>query len=138
MQIKLSDIYSVMSSTPSSPVSAIGELMSLRPNPSPQVSYWFGKMVRLFTDEFADINLARSGIIEQLGAKDKDGNTQIQNSDTEGIASYVEQLNAVLEEKADLPLRKIKVSELGDEFPITIELQARFYFMIDGEEEPAA
>jgi len=95
-------------------------------------------MVRLFTDEFADINLARSGIIEQLGTKNKDGNTQILDSDTEGIASYVEQFNAVLEEKADLPLRKIKVSELGDEFPITIELQARFYFMIDGEEEPAA
>ena len=136
MKIKLSDIYTVMleNGVRQAP---INELMGLRPSPGPQASYWFGKMARLFAAEFADINSARSVIIEQLATEDEDGNMRILDSDTEAIASYIEQFNVILKEEVDLPIRKVKVSELGKEFPITLELQARFYFMIDGEEEPA-
>ena len=137
MKIKLSDIYSVMLVNGAGQT-AVGELIDLRPSPGPRATYMFGKMVRLFTSEFADINSARSTIIEQLATEDENGNLRIPDSDTEAIASYIEQFNTVLEEEVDLPIRKIKVSELGDKFPITIELQARFHFMIDGEEEPAA
>ena len=132
MEIKLSDIYFVMSNR-GAEQSVMSELLALRPSPGAKACYWFGKMMRLFAQETGDVEKLRTKLIEEIGVEDEDGNMHIPMSETEKMEEFVEKFNAVLDESVNLPLRRIKISELG-ECPVTIELMNSMSFMIDSEE----
>ena len=133
MEIKIRDIYFVMSNRGGAETSVMSELLSLRPSPSAKACYWFGKMMRLFTQETIDVELSRTRLIEEIGVENEDGDMHIPLSETEKMEEFMEKFNAVLDETVDLPIRLVKLSELGD-CPVTIDLMNSISFVIDDEE----